>query len=213
MAEIKLLDIVKILVESGHQIEYTKRTDGSIRITSIDGQKYKASEGNTRARQMTGNVISARRSVQLARIQKVTRRRKTPLPSEVKKELARVQRKWRRKKVRGEGTVTTKNVRYVMEHFGEQEAMRRLLEAERYSEGLAYTENVKALINYINDQVLPKVPKKDEKYITEAMSLIARNISTFKEEWIMPCYNLFYDYNKHEKSVVTVLSSIQALLK
>lgn len=222
MAEIKLIQIVNQLVQAGHQVTYTRRNDGSLRITSIDGTRYKGSAGNIRARQMLGVTISTRREKQLERIKtekgKWGHKRKTPLPEGLQKELQRVQRIWRKYKVKKDGTITTPNVRYVYLNYGEQEAYRRLLEAERYARGLAYTENVKAIISYIDDAIIPKTPKEDLDTIIEFETIIATNISRFREDWIAPTYELLYDYNKYlnnqgGKSARTILTLLKQQIK
>jgi hypothetical protein len=61
MKEIKTIDVVRILQSAGHSVQWRKRTDGGIIITSIDGVKYKAAEGNKIAREMTGLALGENR--------------------------------------------------------------------------------------------------------------------------------------------------------
>ena len=51
-------DIVKKLRAEGHTISYRARKDGSIRIKSIDGVRFKDSEGNNAARLMADSQLS-----------------------------------------------------------------------------------------------------------------------------------------------------------
>ena len=53
------LKSIALLLESrGHQIRYSVRSDGGIRIKEIDGKVYNLSEGNAAARQLAGRPAS-----------------------------------------------------------------------------------------------------------------------------------------------------------
>ena len=54
-------DIVKKLRAEGHTVTYRVRKDGSIRIKSINGVKFKDSEGNNAARLMADSQLSDKR--------------------------------------------------------------------------------------------------------------------------------------------------------
>ena len=218
MAEITLRQVVTQLVQAGHQVTYTPRNDGSIRITSIDGVYYKGSQGNNRARAMVGVKLSSRRTKQLERIKtkkgKWGHKRTIPLPADLQKELERVQKVWRELKTKKDGTITTKNIRYTWKQYGKKEAFRRLMEAERYARGYANTGEVKAIIKYIEDAMMSKIPQEDMDIMIEFESIIARNISTFREIWVVPTYDLLYDYNKYlnnegGKSARTILTLLK----
>ena len=64
-------DVVKELKSLGNDVEFVVRADGGIRITKINGQRFKGSKGNQIAREMTGQVLSERRAIQLKRAGKV----------------------------------------------------------------------------------------------------------------------------------------------
>lgn len=60
----KLIKVVEKLKAEGHQVTIKKRTDGGIKITSIDGVKFSGIKGNTTARAMTGEKLSTQQLAQ-----------------------------------------------------------------------------------------------------------------------------------------------------
>lgn len=198
MQQAKLIDIVKILRLQGRSVQYTKRKDGSIRITRIDSQSYRGSAGNIAAREITGYTLSEARKRQLERIRtpegRFGNRRKAPLPEAIEKKIRRVQRIWRKNKLQREGYVGKRGTRWTLEHYGEEEALRQLQEQERYGLGLAYTENVNWIINYVNDVIIPKAPSEDLEYLFEFTRIISANKESIKESDIAPIHDLLYAY-------------------
>ena len=148
----KLKNIVTKLRDAGHSITYRVRTDGSIVILTIDGKKFTGKSGNAAARALAGVSLSLAQQQQLAKIAlpkgSRARKKKDPLPEELKRHLKRVQRKFRKKGLEA-GKPTTKNLRWVIKNLGYAEAERRLTQAERYVRGIAYPENVRTLAERI----------------------------------------------------------------
>ena len=216
MAEVKLINVVKLLNMRGHQVQYRVRNDGSIRITKIDGVSYRGSAGNIQAREMAGVSLSQARKQQLEtiRTEKGTwgHKRKSDLPENVIKKIRRVQRLWKKNKVQREGYVGKRGSRYNIEHYGEEEAMRILEEQERYASGLAYTEVVNWIISYIRDTILPKAPEKDKQKLREIIDLISQYSATILESDIAPIHDALYDYRDGKKSATTLYNDIKSIL-
>lgn len=146
------------------------------------------------------DALIAEKGVGLARApRKVVRARPAPLPVDLKKELKRVQGVWRRKArgsalgERPEGRVTTKNLRYVYEHYGREEALARLSRAERYSRKLAYRENVEGLLlrikqaqNLIRSNLL-------QRLIDELSAVVDAGAKNFAFDDLERCIEIWYD--------------------
>ena len=60
----KLIKVVEKLRAEGHTVTTKKRTDGGIKITSIDGVKFSGIKGNTTARAMSGEKLSTQQLAQ-----------------------------------------------------------------------------------------------------------------------------------------------------
>ena len=144
----KLRQAVKMLRAQGHAINYRERADGSIVVTRVDGVSYRNKSGNAKVRSLAGITMTEAQTQQLARIRtpkgKFGHKKTKKLSVGVKKELKRVQALFRKKGVEA-GKPTTKNVRWAIEHLGEEEATRRLKQASRYARHIAYPENVRTL--------------------------------------------------------------------
>lgn len=143
----KLKQIAKALEAQGHSVVFSTRKDGSIVIRRIDGVAYQAKSGNAQARAMLGVSLSSAQESQLLKIRTPKGKRAKPmaqLPIEIRRELRRAQRIFRKKGV-DEGKPTTKNIRYTLREYGEAEVYRRLKQAIRYARGVAYPENVRTL--------------------------------------------------------------------
>lgn len=143
-----LREIAKVLQSQGVNLNYRQRKDGSIVITRIDGVSYRNKSGNAKARALLGETLSSARIEQLQRIRtpkgKFGHKKAEALDKELKKELRKVQREFRKRGVK-EGKPTTRNLRWAIKHHGREEAVRRLKQANRYARGIAYPENVIAL--------------------------------------------------------------------
>ena len=189
--------IVSQLESQGHKVKYTIRKDGGIRITKINGKRFTGSQGNTIAREMAGQVLSTRREAQLKTIRSQKgqfghRKRVQQLPEQIIKRIRRVQAKFRKNNVNRTGIVTQRNYRYVLKTYGQEEAERRLAQAERYASGLAYTENVDALTKRLELDLDKKRSSKMEN-IKNRISAMREN---FKESWINKIYEIIYEWEQ-----------------
>lgn len=208
---LNLIEIIELLQEQGHEVEFSHRKDGGYIIRKIDGRHFSGKTGNEFARRLVGAKLSQARQVQLAKIRtpKGMRMRKlAEVPEEVKRMLKKVQRSWRKKHPDIRGTATMKNVRWYLAHHGKEATMMALDKHYRYSQGYAYIDNVNHLIERIRLD-LSVEPSSD---MEEIINLIERKMMDFKEEWISPCYRALYDWENNVISDQECARQIRAII-
>lgn len=198
----KLISIVKELQAQGVDIKYRIRKDGGILITQVSGMKFTAAEGNRFVRQMTGQALSEAQVKQRLSIKppkKISpdRRKKPPIPENIKKEIQKLQRLYRKDNKKGKPTI--KNYRYVSEKYGEKEARRLLKQSEYYVKGIAYTENIEALIMRLM-QIKTSVENAGEdasiiqELIDSTKSYAKTNREDFTEQKLQWLLSAIYDF-------------------
>lgn len=187
----KLIDLVKLLKEQGIDVKYRKRGEKEgkgIRITSINGNKFYGSTGNLEAQKML--KISLPKGAP----------RKQALPTDIKKELTRAQRKFRKSGTKA-GKPSTKNVRYNLEHKGEEETLRLLSQSERYASGLAYTENIDHLIDRLkkdSERLLMRGDYDEMSALDRAIAKIEANKEKLTENQLKEILNTTYEAEKRK---------------
>ena len=180
-------EIAIILQELGSEVKYTIRKDGGILITHINGQKFSGAKGNMEARKMIGANISEARVKQLQKIHppKGGWKKLDIVPEDVKKEIRKMQRQYRKQGVKA-GIPTIRKYRANVKLFGKKEANRLLNQAKRYGMGLAYEDNVDYLI-----QKLKEIQsKKPSDKLREAIDKVKELKPIFKEAWLKSIYSL-----------------------
>lgn len=187
------LEIIAALRKQGHKVAYRKRTDGGYLITKLDRERFTGAKGNARGREILGVSLSkARREQTSYNVASYIRGKKKTrtLDQEIKYQLRKVQREWRKNKVKGK--VTAHNVKRHIREFGMEEAMEYLKRQSRYGAGFAYEKNVEYLAQYVED-----IAKSlDETTKAEAMTcaaIIRATTATFKDKWIEMIYSLWYE--------------------
>lgn len=191
-------EIISRLQAEGHEVEYRVRSDGGIIIKRIDDQRYTyGATGNVAARQMVGADISEARIKQLKYATKSHQAKKPSLDEEIEREYRRVKRKWNKafKSQKGKphpaGYFGKRRIRYAVEKYGKEEALRRIREAERYASGIAYSKNVQILAAFIRSA-------GDRFQSAELVKLsedLEANAYTIRDEWIQPAYDELYKLN------------------
>ena len=180
----KIKQVIETLREKGFNVSFYKRKDGGIRITRINGQTFRGSEGNTEARKIVGTDLS---ELQKRALSKLTTpkgkgtynlRRKEKIDKEAIKEIQRLQRKYRASGKK-EGKPTIRNYRYVMKEKGREEANRLLKQSARRILGLAYVENVQALIDRLSLD-MSKI-KEDRELVADVIKRLESMKETLKE--------------------------------
>lgn len=199
-----MMQIVHELINGGHQVDFYIRKDGGILIRNIDGEHFTGAHGNARARSMVGQTLSEARFKQLtfatkSHIAEVKERKlnKPSLPDSVMNEYQRVKKIWNKAfkskggKPHPAGYFSKRGLKYVYRTYGEEEALRRISEAERYATGIAYHKNVQHLADFIRmcaDQF-------DSDELRKLADDIIENAYQIKEEYIYPAYQRLYDIN------------------
>lgn len=205
MKDLTIREIIKMLQEEGHHIEYYERPDGGVLIRSIDGNHFSGASGNQLARSMVGATLSESRSSQLTRITKA----RELSDKELNKLLKQVQKEWaktfgtkKEREAKGKaspGSITSKKVRKIAEEQGKTKAEEYLKEHLKYAQGYAYEDNVRWLIKEIDrtHRMVRKINGADELAIISIY--VENNIDEFKEEWIKHSYEVLYDIQKEHK--------------
>ena len=145
----KLITIVKNLQTAGVNITYRVRKDGGILVTEVDGMRFTGAQGNSFIRNMTGESLSEAQIKQRQQIKPPKRvapakRKKAELPDDVTKQIKKLQRLYAKDKTKGKPTI--RQTRKIIEKYGIDEAKRLLQQSEYYVRGIAYTENIEAVI-------------------------------------------------------------------
>ena len=186
-------NIAEQLKRKGYSVSYYKRKEGGIRITRINGVSFAGSKGNERARNILGIKLSEARIRQLEYIRTPKgqwgHKRKEPLPSDIKRKLQNLQKKWRKKgKKKGDqGMPSTSNVRWTIKHEGIEQAFHKLEENERYLKGIAYTCNVIYLVSRIRRQAIGSEIVQEWFDLARYIDLIK---DSFREDWIQDIYEI-----------------------
>ena len=197
-----MIEVVRKLQEQGHKVEYYIRKDGGILIRRIDSQRFTSgASGNIMARSMAGVEISEARSSQLkyaTRAKKQLRKFKNvAVKDELKLEWQRVKKKWNKAfKAKGgkphqAGYFSWAGIKYTFEKYGDEEAYRRIREAEKYASGIAYEKNVRELsiqIQFVADKI-------DSNELRQVAQELLDNAYMIKESWIKPAYEKLYQVN------------------
>lgn len=166
-------NVIQTLQKAGYNVSFYKRKDGGIRITRINGQTFRGSSGNIEARKITGTKLSELQERALSKL--VTpkgkgfydKRRTQKLDEETRKMIRKLQYRYR-KEGKKEGKPTQRNYRYILKEKGKAEADRLLRQSYRRIIGLAYTENVDALIARISSD-LSKI-KEDKELVIDIIN-------------------------------------------
>ena len=207
--------VVSELIKKGHKITYYVRKDGGILITSIDGKRYTAASGNAAARSMVGTTLSEARKSQIKYITKERAKRRRTLEGKVAEEYKKVKAVWNKRfkakkgEASGHGYLPRSKVRWVVENLGEEEALRRLANMERYAQGLAYPENIQALADEI--MRLGNLKKSSElKQLAKDLNAVKES-NVIREASLYPAYEMLYGVN-HGEDPRTIANNIRIIL-
>lgn len=188
-------EIIDELRKLGMEVKYRKRTDGGYLIKEINNMTFTGSKGNAYARQILGVELSQARIEQTNfNVTKyiASQKKKATLDKELKQDLRKVQRQWRKNEVHAK--ITSKKVKQHIEESGRAAAKEYLGKMTRYGEGLAYLDNVEWLAKYYEDlarSVLLEDQLQDDLFAFAEK--IRSKAEVFKEEWISRLYRCGYD--------------------
>lgn len=194
-----MMEVVTKLQSQGHQIDFYVRKDGGILVRSIDGQRFPSgASGNAVARQMAGSTLSEARASQLKFATRSRKIKKPSLDDEVRKEFLRVKKKWNKTfKAKGgkphpAGYFGWNRIKYALDKYGKEEALRRIHEAEKYTSGIAYEKNVRTLAVFVRNAG----SQYQSQELLKLADDIEENAYTIREEWIAPAYDELYKLNQ-----------------
>ena len=188
--------MIKELEKLGFKVNARRRTDGGWIITKINDMTFSGASGNQYARQVLGVELSQARIEQTHfNVTKYIKgqEKKGSLDEELKRELRKVQRIWRKNKVNG--TITSRKVKQHLKDAGREEALSYIRRQGRYGQGFAYPENVRYLADYIRG--IAKGMEDTDKELAEASRKTAEFVESkeavFREEWISYVYGYWYE--------------------
>ena len=191
----KVEEMIKQLEAMGFKVTSRHRSDGGMIITKINNMTFTGASGNQYARKVLGVELSQARIEQTQyNVQKFIKgaTKKKALDEDMKKELKRVQRQWRKKGVKGQ--VTAKKVKQHIAESGKEEAKAYLGKMERYGQGLAYESNVEWLAKYTEDRARGYlIDDEIQNKLFDLAEFIRSKKETFKEAWISEVYHLLYE--------------------
>lgn len=207
----KLLNVIQELSKEGYQIEYRKRSDGGVLITSINGKRFRGSDGNNIARQIAGKQLSgAQTTANLKNVTKYIRKtdfkkkhkvkfKRTQI-AETDKKLIRMIQKLARKS-NGAGSTSRDMFRKMVKKFGLEEARQKLNEQLRHLQGFAYEGVVDAITDRISRLKLYFEGKGNEKLIDGLLEKIKDYKTEIREEYVNAFYRVIYKAEQtHSKS-------------
>ena len=211
----RLNSIVDLLKKQGHKVKYTKRSDGGLIITEIDGSKYKGKKGNAQARKMTGYSLSEAQVKQLkyAKAMRFNNKYK-PLPEEIKPKYLRLRNMWNKSfkpkdgKPNPVGYLNWRRIAKKLYEEGTEAAISSLSEIERYITGIALTKNVMILAQFVANSAGEYRSRRLQKLSED----IVLNASRIREENIYPAYQELYKINQGE-SIKKVVAAVRRILK
>lgn len=156
-----LKKIVTKLRSEGYRVNYKKRMDGGIDITSIEGIKFKGREGNKQARMIAGAKLSQAQMRQRAigrtkatevRTREATARAKAGISYQKRKSTTKLSKRVRsaitqaNKALRGtevKSRVSARKIRQALRRGeSERSILRRLKETRAHAEGKAYQAEI-----------------------------------------------------------------------
>lgn len=211
--------IIQTLISQGHSITYYERKDGGVLIRSIDGQRFVGAKGNIVARSLLNQTLSEKRTKQLVEAKRTRKSlAKYKELTDLKSEWRRVRELWRKafpssKRHKSPiGQFTWKRIRWAYINLGKEEALRRIAEAERYAQGLAYNENIDILISRLQDYMDMISNPKDKQLIRDLIKDIQLKRDSIKEKSIAPTYETLYKLNQGA-SVQEVVREVRKILE
>lgn len=148
-----LKEVVDYLKKKGVSIEFKERSDGSLRIVSIDGIRYKGSEGNNKAREKAGMEMSAAQKEQRRKASKESREsHKKTTPSLSKGEKRTLAKENVKRRDEGLNSIKRKQARASKKLEGDIKGiMKRSRSARRHKAGYAYRKNIETDVDFLRN--------------------------------------------------------------
>lgn len=222
----KLIDIVRTLQSTGHDIKFRVRKDGGIIITSIDGARMTSlTQGSKIVREMTGNQLSeaslkqrqnnVKKYIKLNTEENKQKHKSSGLlDKEIDKLIKKAQKEYRKNKRLGQGKVTRKKVRWRLKNRGKEETIRYLEDRIRYSQGYANALNVEAVKQLLNRVGIGAKTEAGKSALQRINRIFEFQGDTIKESMIKEILEVYYrkDNNGHKMSDDDRLVAVEKIL-
>lgn len=205
--------IASKLASQGYDIRYRVRKDGGVLITKINNQRFTGATGNTLARQLAGEDISMARRNQL---EKITRERVDV--QNLYKEYRRVKRKWTKGDLpKSAGKLSFKKFKRAIKEEGKEKALKYLGEKEKYATGVAYSKNVLALADYV-EQLASNLESsgEDGSEFYDLADMIRASDGSIRDEDLLPAYEELYRVNTEaltDSLLREIIRNVKRILK
>ena len=208
-----MLEIAKLLEKEGHAVKYYVRKDGGILITEIDGVKYKGAQGNARAREMSGNIVSERRAQQLKKItrQRKHKHKKPKIPEELEKMRKAVEKAWRKANIKGQ--ISRRNLEAIIKERGYEGAKKYLEEMMRHAKGQAYTTQIDNLIERIEQDMAMLEDEKDIAWLQKTIDHINLKRESIMVEQLFAIFDKLYEFEKYSITAHDFYLYVKSILK
>ena len=235
-----LRQIIEQLRKEGHIIEYVENKppkskatgkrpkSGQIRITRIDNKTYKVnmSVGNAKARELSGEKLSARKQAQLQQARaniKPKTSRVSDLPQDIERDLKRVQakiRKSEKRKAQLEGKdevekskstlrIKKKTIRKKLKEEGYQATKDALKKLERYWEGYANESSIQAVSEILNRAYTLTTDTDERAKLLEAIKIFDEIKYRISEDALEEILAILYDFQKGSLKAESVLKILE----
>lgn len=208
-----MLEIAKLLEKEGHAVKYYVRKDGGILITEIDGVKYKGAQGNARAREISGNIVSERRAQQLKKItrQRKHKHKKLKIPEELEKMRKAVEKAWRKANIKGQ--ISRRNLEAIIKERGYEGAKKYLEEMMRHAKGQAYTTQIDNLIERIEQDMAMLEDEKDIAWLQKTIDHINLKRESIMVEQLFAIFDKLYEFEKNSITAHDFYLYVKSILK
>ena len=208
MARMTALQMASALRKQGINVELIFRKEGGARITFINGQHYKGSEGNNKARELLGVDLSEKQKKHLRSIRTAkgqfggrnvykakTKEINDAFKQAVKEGRFKYKEDKRTGKPRKAPKVTFKKVQYRLKKEGTKGVEEYLDRVLRYAKGFVYDEAVETLIKRLEADI----QKRNSNYarsVINALKAMLDQQKQLKEEDFDELQSLVYSWEQ-----------------
>lgn len=222
----KLEDVVQAFSKV-YDIEYIKRKEGGIIITSINGVKYKGKSGNVYFRKLANASLSTaqkeairagsskKKAIAQAKAQGLPKPRKARKikPIKLGKQLSKRLRKTRKafkeldeNQKRIVGTPTRKKILQSLKREGRKATIQKLKEAERYATGKIYSAQLDFMITRIEE-----TGEMRGEDVSELVDFLRAHKNSFYEERFIAFKEELYKWELNTISYQTLLETTKQI--
>jgi hypothetical protein len=211
----KTIDVIANLRAQGYSVEYWKRPDGGVRITSINGLTYSMTggKGNAAAREILGQGLSTsqRAQRQAASLRTLEGHSTADLPK-----LTASERKWLRKmnykykKIAGKRIGMHQARRNKFYNHSSREMKRAITNTIKHSLHIAYRANVEWTIAMLENTSSSKEAYRD------VINYLKRHINQIQDESLHSVHQLLYAAQAEDncaEAMLQILKEGTALVK